>query len=58
MDRINILKAYATYRKNSGAYSRALIMDTPDGTKIEMDAPRQQKDNAQKIDFLETDYHE
>ncbi len=58
MDRINMLKAYATYRKNSGAYSRALIMDTPDGTKIEMDAPRQQKDNTQKIDFLETDYHE
>ena len=58
MDRIDMLKAYATYRKNSDAYSRALIMDTPDGTKVEMDAPRQQKDNTQKIDFLETDYHE
>lgn len=58
MDRIDMLKAYSIYRKNSGAYSRALIMDTPDGTKVEMDAPRQQKDNTQKIDFLETDYHE
>lgn len=58
MDRIDMLNAYATYRKNSGAYSRAMIMDTPDGSKVEMAAPRQQKDNTQKIDFLETDYQE
>ncbi|MDE6561573.1 MAG: GLPGLI family protein [Muribaculaceae bacterium] len=57
MKRIDMLKAYAEYRKNSSVISRALIMDTPDGTKIEMVAPKEQKPNTKNIDFLETDYH-
>ena len=57
MNRIDMLKAYAAYRKGSAAYSRAMIMDTPDGSKVEMDAPIQPKANTQNIDFLETDYH-
>lgn len=57
MKRTDMLKAYAAYRKNSDAYSRALIMDTPDGSKIDLTAPAPQKDNIQNIDFLETDYH-
>lgn len=57
MDRIDMLKAYAAYRKGSGAYSRAMIMDTPDGSKVEMNAPLQPKANTQNIDYLETDYH-
>lgn len=57
MKRIDMLKAYAEYRKNSSVISRTLIMDTPDGTKIEMDAPKEQKPNTKNIDFLETDYH-
>lgn len=57
MNRIDMLKAYAAYRKGSAAYSRAMILDTPDGSKVEMDAPLQPKSNTQNIDFLETDYH-
>ena len=57
MKRIDMLKAYAEYRKNSSVISRTLIMDTPDGSKIEMDAPKEQKPNTKNIDFLETDYH-
>ena len=57
MNRIDMLKAYAAYRKGSAAYSRAMIMDTPDGSKVEMDAPLPPKSNTQNIDFLETDYH-
>ena len=57
MKRVDMLKAYAEYRKNSSVISRALIMDTPDGSKIKMDAPKQQKPNTKNIDFLETDYH-
>lgn len=58
MNRIDMLKAYAAYRKGSAAYSRAMIMDTPDGSKVEMNAPLPPKANTQNIDFLETDYHE
>lgn len=57
MKRIDMLKAYAAYRRGSDAYSRAFIMDTPDGSKIDMAAPKQPKANTQNIDFLETDYH-
>lgn len=57
MNRIDMLKAYAAYRKGSAAYSRAMIMDTPDGSKVEMDAPLPPKSNTQNIDFPETDYH-
>ena len=57
MKRIDMLKAYSDYQKNAGATSRILIMDTPDGSKVNMDAPTQRKANSQKIDFLETDYH-
>lgn len=57
MNRIDMLKAYAAYCENIGSYSRAMIMDTPGGSKIEMSAPNPQKANIRKIDFLETDYH-
>lgn len=57
MNRIDMLKAYAEYRKNASSISRALIMNTPDGSKIDMEAPKQQKQNFTKLDFLETDYH-
>ncbi|WP_289287823.1 GLPGLI family protein [uncultured Duncaniella sp.] len=57
MKRIDMLKAYSDYQKNAGATSRILIMDTPDGSKVNMDAPKQRKANSQNIDFLETDYH-
>ena len=57
MKRIDMLKTYSDYQKNAGATSRILIMDTPDGSKVNMDAPKQRKANSQNIDFLETDYH-
>lgn len=57
MKRIDMLKAYAAYKNGSGAYERAMILDTPDGSKIDMAAPTPQKANTQNIDFLETDYH-
>ena len=58
MKRIDMLKAYSEYRKNASSISRALLLDAPDGSRIEMDAPKQQKLNTKNIDFLETDYHE
>ena len=57
MKRIDMLKAYSDYQKNAGATSRILIMDTPDGSKVNMDAPKQRMANSHNIDFLETDYH-
>lgn len=57
MKRIDILKAYAAYRKGSDAYARALIMDTPDGSHVDLKAPELPKANSRNIDFLETDYH-
>lgn len=58
MKRIDMLKAYASYRRNAGTYVRQLISDGPDGgTKIEMAPSSIPKANTQNIDFLETDYH-
>lgn len=58
MKRIDMLKAYASYRKNAGTYERQLISEGPDGgTKIEMAPTSIPKANTQNIDFLETDYH-
>ena len=58
MKRIDMLKAYASYRKTAGSYARPLISDVPDGgTKIDMPPARLPKANTQNIDFLETDYH-
>ena len=57
MKRIDMLKAYAEYRRGGDSYSRAMILDTPDGSKVDMKAPSLQKANTQNIDFLETDYH-
>lgn len=52
----NLIKAYAAYRKGSAAYSKAMIMDTSENSKVEMNASLPPKANTQKIDFLETDY--
>ena len=57
MKRIDMLKAYAAYRRGADAYSRAMIMETPDGSKIDLATPKPRKENTQNIDFLETDYH-
>ena len=57
MGRIEMLKAYAAYRKGADAYSRAMIMNTPDGSKIDMPAATSSRANTTDIDFLETDYH-
>ncbi len=57
MNRIDMLREYAAYSKNAGNLSRALIMDTPDGSRVDMPAPDQPKENTLSIDFLETDYH-
>ncbi len=56
MNRIDMLKAYAAYRKGADTYSRAMIMDTPDGSDVDMEAQKLQKKHIQNIDFLETDY--
>lgn len=57
MKRIDMLKAYAEYRRGGDSYSRAMILDTPDRSKVDLKAPSIQKVNIQNIDFLETDYH-
>lgn len=57
MKRLDMLRAYAAYSKSAGAYTRALIMDAPDGSKVDMPVPRHTKENTQNIDLLETDYH-
>lgn len=57
MNRIEMLKSYAAYRKGASAYARAMIMDTPDGSKIDMPADLPSRRDTPDIDFLETDYH-
>lgn len=57
MNRRDMLKAYAAYLKGSEAYSRAMIMDTPDRNRPDMYVPVAPKANTQNIDFPETDYH-
>lgn len=59
MKRIDMLKAYASYRENSDTYMRQLISEGPDGgSKIDMPLSKAPKANIQNIDFLETDYHD
>lgn len=58
LNRIEMLKAYAAYRKNSDAYARAIIMDSPDGSSPDIKAPATPSAPVKYIDFLETDYHD
>lgn len=57
MSRIDMLRAYANYRRNSSTYSQTVIENTPDGSGIKMGASSHPKENIQNIDYLETDYH-
>ena len=44
------------YRNNSGAVSRQILANGPDGSKIDIPEIKP-KENTQNFDFLETDYH-
>lgn len=57
MKRIDMLKAYADYRKSSSTLTKALIENAPEGSEFKIKVSNQPQSNFQKIDLLETDYH-